>query len=413
MIRKVTISNFKGIRDITLDVPSTLVLFGKNNSGKSTILQALAIWSEVITAWLSGTEGGGSREMDLARDAADEYRLVNLVKTDFRALSLYGLDHLWFSRVVQEPSCIVVEHTDWSIGLELKFHQNELISVRPTDATSEDDLETYARSPLRYTYVAAKTDLPSFESYLDRSGIPLALQRGNASQLLRNLVYQVSQQDANWKRLTSVMLRYCGCELMEPSPSDTISVFYRQDDRSTQYELGSAGDGLLQMLSLYAATLFTSPALILIDEPGAHLHPSRQQVVLPDLCEAFPDSQVICATHSPYVLTTVRPEQIMGVSRDDGEIRLEGVPQNIASYGAEVGDVLALIMHVGERPKGNKFATILAQYSELIAQDQGETKQATRLRKELNSLSPRDLALDRADIEINRRRILKQMRDSQ
>ena len=209
------------------------------------------------------------------------------------------------------------------------------------------------------------------------------------------------------------MRRYYGCELMEPSPSDTISVFYRQDDRSTQYELGSAGDGLLQMLSVYAATLFTKPALILIDEPDAHLHPLRQQEVLPDLCKALPDSQIICATHSPYVLTTVRPEQIMGVSRDVGEIRLEEVPPDIASYGAEVGDVLALIMHVGERPKDNEFATILAQYSELIAQNQGETEQATRLREELNSLSPRDLALDRADIEINRRRILKEMRDSQ
>ena len=413
MIRKVAISNFKGIRDITLDVPGTLVLFGINNSGKSTILQALAIWSEVITAWLSGTEGGGPREMDLARDAAEQYGSVNLVKTDFRALPLYGLDHLWFSRVVREPSCIVVEHTDWSIGIELQFHQNELITARPTIATLEKDLETYKRNPLRYTYVAATTDFPSSERYLDRSGIPLALQRGNVTQLLRNLVYQVSQHDASWKLLTSVMRRYYGCELMEPSPSDTISVFYRQDDRSTQYELGSAGDGLLQLLSLYAATLFTKPALILIDEPDAHLHPLRQQEVLPDLCKAFPDSQVIIATHSPYVLTTVRPEQIMGVSRDVGEIRLEEVPPDIASYGAEVGDVLALIMHVGERPKDNEFATMLAHYSELIAQDQGETQQATRLREELNSLSPRDLALDRADIEINRRRILKEMRDSQ
>ena len=411
MIRKVTIKNFKGVKDLTLDTPGILVLFGINNSGKSTILQALAVWSEVATAWLLGTEGGGPEKIDLARDLEDQYRSVNLVRTDFRAISLYGLDHLWFGRVVQAPSSIVVEHANWSIGFELQFLQNELISARPTLETTEEDIERFFENPLRYTYVAASTELQPSERYLDRSGIPVALQRGNVTQLLRNLVYQVSRDKENWQLLVDVIRRYYDCELMEPSPSDMISVFYRQDGRSTLYELGSAGDGLLQMLSVYAATLFSRPSLILIDEPDAHLHPLRQQEILPDLCETFPMSQVICATHSPYVLTTVRPEQIVGVSRMEREIRLEEVPPEIASYGAEVGDVLALIMGVGERPKDNAFATKLAEYSELIAEDRWDSEEATQLREALNSLSPRDLALDRADVEINRRRVLRQMRD--
>ena len=476
MIRRITIRNFKGIRHLTLDTPDVLVLFGINNSGKSTILQALAVWSEVATAWIWGTESGVPRKIDLARDADDHYQSVNLVKTDFRAVPLYGLDHLWFGRVVEAPSCLIVEHSDWSIGFELQFLQNELITARPTDDTKENlliheaqqgcrdatyepsrfpvavpypsphratpayvvvtssdldtsrnkasvrglswisrkekDLETFAHNPLRYTYVAASTEFRSAEQYLDRSGIPVALQRGNVAQLLRNVVYQVSQNSAQWQLLTDRMRHYYSCELMEPSPSDLIPVFYRENGRSTLYELSSAGDGLLQMLSVFATTLFSNPSLILIDEPDAHLHPLRQQEILPDLRRSFSDSQIICATHSPYVLTTVRPDEIVGVSRVEGEIRLVEVPPEVPSYGAEVGDVLASIMGVNERPKDNEFTTRLTTYVRLIAQDEGETEQAILLREELNSLSPRDPALDRADIEINRRRVLRQMREA-
>ena len=412
MIRRITIKNFKGIRHLTLDTPDVLVLFGINNSGKSTILQALAVWSEVATAWIWGTESGVPRKIDLARDGDDHYQSINLVKTDFRAVPLYGLDHLWFGRVVEAPSCLIVEHSDWSIGFELQFLQNELITTRPTDDTKEKDLETFAHSPLRYTYVAASTEFRSAEQYLDRSGIPVALQRGNVTQLLRNVVYQVSQNSAQWQLLTDKMRHYYSCELMEPSPSDLIPVFYRENGRSTLYELSSAGDGLLQMLSVFATTLFSNPSLILIDEPDAHLHPLRQQEILPDLRRSFSDSQIICATHSPYVLTTVRPDEIVGVSRVEGEIRLVEVPPEVPSYGAEVGDVLASIMGVNERPKDNEFTTRLAMYVRLIAQDEGETDQGILLREELNSLSPRDPALDRADIEINRRRVLRQMREA-
>ena len=49
----------------------------------------------------------------------------------------------------------------------------------------------------------------------------------------------------------------------------------------------------------------------LIDDIDAMLHPHTQQLVLPALEHAFPMLQIICSTHSPAVLTTVRPTQII------------------------------------------------------------------------------------------------------
>ena len=44
MITKLTLRNFKSIEEQTYDFAQFDLLVGRNNSGKSTILQALAIW---------------------------------------------------------------------------------------------------------------------------------------------------------------------------------------------------------------------------------------------------------------------------------------------------------------------------------------------------------------------------------
>ena len=412
MIHKIKIKNFKGIRDLEIEAGETLVLFGENDSGKSTILQAIAVWSEVATTWVRGVRSGEGSELDLARDSENYYQTVNLIKTDFRAVPLYGLDHLWRERVVEKPAYIRFGNTEWSIGFELIFVENELVKARPTMETSEADIERYASNPMPLVFISPFSGLVESESNLDRSAVPVQLSRGNVGAVLRNVIYRVSNDDRSWGVLQDRIKRFYGCELLAPSPSDVISVFYRDCHRRVLYELNSAGSGFLQILSIYAAALFLGSSVILIDEPDAHLHPRRQQELLPDLRRTFPDAQLICSTHSPQMLTTVNPRQIVGVERNNDGISLYNLPPSVPSYGAESGDVLASVMGVSERPEDNEFVTKLKRYIGLVGNDQGESEDAKAIRQELEELSPHDPALDRVDIEIRRRRLMKEMGNS-
>ena len=153
-----------------------------------------------------------------------------------------------------------------------------------------------------------------------------------------------------------------------------------------------------------------SEAIVLIDEIELHLHPSWQQRVLPDLARTFPNTQFVVSTHSPHVLTSVRPDCIVELRRENGNIVAE--PASAPTYGAEAGDVLAAVMGVSERPSGNEFVKCLGKYMRLVGRNQGESEEAIALRRELESLSPRDPALDRADVEIRRRKLMKEMRKS-
>ena len=145
-------------------------------------------------------------------------------------------------------------------------------------------------------------------------------------------------------------------------------------------------------------------AIVLIDEVDLHLHPSWQQRVLNDLRRTFPNTQFIVSTHSPQVLTTVKPRHVVHLVREDG--RIVAGSASGWTYGAEAGDVLSAVMGVDERPD-NDFTRELARYRRLIGDGRGESEEALALRRKLNVLSSDDPALDRADVEIRRRKLFR------
>jgi hypothetical protein len=66
-----------------------------------------------------------------------------------------------------------------------------------------------------------------------------------------------------------------------------------------------AGTGFLQIVQIFAYLLKFRPALILIDEPDAHLHPSTQERLIKAIEEAtqvFPNTKFLITTHSPALV---------------------------------------------------------------------------------------------------------------
>lgn len=155
-----------------------------------------------------------------------------------------------------------------------------------------------------------------------------------------------------------------------------------------------------------------SEAIVLIDEVDLHLHPSWQQRVLSDLLRTFPKTQFIVSTHSPQVLTTIQPENIFMVSNEAGGVKLYSTPG--PTLEVEAGYVLHAEMGVEQRPamdtgRASEFVKELYRYQRLVDTDQGEGEDATALRRWLESISPRDPALTRADAEIRRRAVLRSL----
>jgi hypothetical protein len=59
---------------------------------------------------------------------------------------------------------------------------------------------------------------------------------------------------------------------------------------------------------MYSST--DAPFAVTIDEPENHLHPELQRTLLVTFLLAFPNVQFICATHNPFIVTSVRDSNI-------------------------------------------------------------------------------------------------------
>jgi ABC-type branched-subunit amino acid transport system ATPase component len=95
----------------------------------------------------------------------------------------------------------------------------------------------------------------------------------------------------------------------------------KQEDRSRYIELHYRSglqapswvlsDGTLRLLALtLLAYAPTSPALTLIEEPENGIHPKAMETVMQSLASVY-GSQILCATHSPVVLSQLRPQQVL------------------------------------------------------------------------------------------------------
>lgn len=108
-----------------------------------------------------------------------------------------------------------------------------------------------------------------------------------------------------------------------------------------------------------------APGILLIDEIELHLHPKWQQTIISRLREVFPNTQLFVTTHSPQVLTTVENRNIFIVR--DRQLRAA----TTASYGAESKKLLERVLGVSSRPpaEDNEFVRAIEHLFHLIDQE--------------------------------------------
>lgn len=98
--------------------------------------------------------------------------------------------------------------------------------------------------------------------------------------------------------------------------------------RSGTFLLDAASGGLLTIIEI-AALIYTcslrsdvknGPFCVTFDEPENHLHPALQRSLLPTLVEAFPSVQFIVATHSPFMVSSLRDSHVYVLKYESADL---------------------------------------------------------------------------------------------
>ena len=326
MLTKLTIRNFKRFEEAEIDLGKSVVLIGPNNSGKTTALQALALWELGLRRW---------NEKRLGKSTALQRQGVAINRRDLVALPIPTANLLWrdlhvrnVERQEGKPKTQniridilvegVTEDQAWSCGLEFDYANEESFYCRPLRLDDGEKPERMAISELatraRVALLPPMSGLADREFIKQPGEIGVLIGQGQTAQVLRNLCYRVcwpseevtSPPSDDWKELTGHISRFFGVKLLPPkfiAERSEIAMGY-EEKSGTRLDLSSSGRGLQQTL-LILAHLYANPhTVLLLDEPDAHLEVLRQRQtyqLINEIAEAK-GSQIIAASHSEVVL---------------------------------------------------------------------------------------------------------------
>ena len=323
MLTKLICRNFKNFEEVEIELGNPVVFIGPNNSGKTTALQALALWDIGLKRWNEHRKG---------RPKAEKRPGVAVNRRDLISLPVPNAKLLWRSLQVRDIQRIdgtqrtqnvridiivegVTAGKKWECGLEFDYANQESFYCRPL-RLSEEDGKVLERMPvpeeaanLDVAFLPPMSGLASNEMRLDPGAINVRVGEGRTAEVLRNLCYQILQErggSKKWETICQQIRELFSVELDEPNyilQRGEIEMGYR-DRSGISLDLSSSGRGLQQTLLLIVYMVTHPGSILLLDEPDAHLETIRQRQIYRMLTEfaSEHDSQIIAASHSEVIL---------------------------------------------------------------------------------------------------------------
>lgn len=307
ILHYVEIENFKrlgGLQRIELDHPA--VLIGPNNCGKTSVIQAIALWSQAVRTWLAAKEDTAARE----RKGAALNRLA------ITAVPVQRTRYFWHNTQVHSGRetipMSVTAGLPWKgsvmpVRMRFRHQGDELVYCVPDEAVFADLDLLRSAAAIDVELLYPMSGLTTEEPVLKEGRINVLLGQGETAQVLRNLCLVVARSSpVEWNRITALMHRLFGVELGVPEETvrGAIELQYQQPGVRERLDIAMAGRGLQQLLLVFAYLLSHPRSVLLIDEPDAHLEILRQRqvyVLLRDIASGN-GSQVVLVTHSEVIL---------------------------------------------------------------------------------------------------------------
>jgi predicted ATPase len=301
MIRQVTLRRFKRFANESFDLSGHVILAGPNNCGKTTVLQAIAAWSMALKRW---------KLLNDYQKHGGAYTKAPISRPTFSAVPLRSFDLLWNERAYGGNIDIEVLLTSGeNIVMEISADSTEQVFVRPHKAVQAGALLNF---DMDVVYLGTVGGLSTREFVLQPDAIETLLGEQKPGEVIRNLLLQASKGQS-WERLTGAVKRLFGVELLVPQQGGgQIVCEYRTAADKPSFDLLNAGSGFQQVVMLLASLFWRKGAVLLVDEPDAHLHVFLQDSILYELNKAAAEtsSQLIIATHSEVIFNSAEPTQI-------------------------------------------------------------------------------------------------------
>ncbi len=373
MITRIQVMNYKSLRRLDIPMSRFHVLVGPNASGKSAFLDVLSFLHDFISkdldyavekrtdnffdlVWGRGNQGNSFEitiELDIPSRFVNEQDIKGIARYE---LSVHFNDEKNEYEIAEErcfhkksmpfelyneiisPSFITSEdqiNKPRLIKINRKYHENKLINeyeleqgletgcfifsgkwktsglTIPPDEQYEPSFHWIKRILLHDINVYNFNSLKFKEACKLGTGIFLESEGSNLPWVVKEFKKKNPDYFNNW--LTHIQTSL-------PDLTD-IRAFVRPEDRHCylmlKYKNGvelpswAVSDGTLRLLALtLPAYLPDNQGVYMFEEPENGIHPQAIETVI-DSLKSFYNGQVLITTHSPLILSLVKPEDIL------------------------------------------------------------------------------------------------------
>lgn len=413
-VKELKLSNFRVINElfVNFECTQTTVFVGVNGSGKTSILDCLAILLSRLIGRIESTQGTGRffTDDDISNGRTETFNEITITYLDrdfsFRvAKTRKGREQKKQTNLneIRGLAKEIRENLEVdifkSLPLVVFYPVNRAvfdIPIRIKQKHTFDQLAAYEGA-----LVGGPRDFRLFfEWFREREDLENEIRIERRHKIDPHLEAVRKAVSSLLPGFSNLRIRRSPLRMTLEKQSKELIVNQLSDGEKCLLAL--AGD-LARRLAIANPSLpdpLLGKATVLIDEIELHLHPSWQRKIIPALESTFPHCQFIVSTHSPLVLSHVKPEGVNLLQSTNDGLELRRIN---SSYGLDTNLILEEIMGVSERPEEikNKLRSYFYQI------DKNNFSEAMQLRNELEKeIGPDEPEFARADILLRRKRIL-------
>ena len=401
-LKKIVLKNFRAFDHSIIDFNSEVTaIIGNNGSGKTSILDAIAIGMTHLTGELiSSNEGYTIDAWFTSKDISNGFKEGSCAITLQSSIINKGQDFSIKVKKIRSERGLTFDKEPENFIKETKekLKTNEIQSIpviayynvdrtKLENGIHQESIKTY--NNLLHAYERSLSlNAPSFKVF----------EKWFINQVIEENAYKVRLGEIEAELSSMKFIRHIFNDffsVIEPNTFGSITTINESSlmpDFGTEFNTSlciekqgkpmlfqQLSHGERMIIGLVAETarrLFlanqTNPqngeGIILIDEIELHLHPGWQRKLVPALTKVFPNIQFILTTHSPQVLSNLKEENIRVIEN------FKLVKEINPVYGEDSNDILWNIFGVKKRPLHAEEN--FSNFYKLLETDQKKAKEA-------------------------------------
>lgn len=372
-VSNIKINKVRHLNNISIELSKQerkhLIITGKNGSGKTSLLDAIAVFLNSITNSKDPMEAMRYLEVD----KKTLLRLENQKDADMKIKETKERISYYEKRIETSTGGVMLEMNCQLSNVLPEFKEGNLVvAYYRADRVFQAQIPRYVEKvSLKKDYTIEESPRKDFIKYLLDLKMTQALAASNGKrekaekiklwfEKFQNLLKGIFEDD-------SVILSF---------DEDTFKFSILMDGREP-FEFNTLSSGYAAVLDIVVDLMmrmekhterifdFSTQGIVLIDEIETHLHLTLQKKVLELLTTFFPNIQFIVSTHSPFILNSLENLTIYDLEKHllvkDG---LADVPYSGIVEGYFNADAMSKVL----RDKYEKYK-ILANKTEITEDD--------------------------------------------